>query len=316
MKTFTRLAVLWFAVFAVVSAQAESPVRVRHVFIISFDQGAPKNMWKAHMPVLKKMVSEGAHTWEAYTIVPSLTLPSHTSMLTGVGIQKHQILWNEYDPKKGRLKTVPTIFQIAKEHGLTTAMFTAKNKFRTLEIPGTLDFSNVPQDPKVKGPNAEMVAREFAGEVGRLKPNLCFIHFADPDTAGHKYGVNSRQKLQALADCDRALKIIKDAIQAAGIADSSVIIMTADHGGHDRPKKEIAERIAKGLEPQYGTHGSPEKDDVTIPWIVWGCGVKEGYKITKPVVVYDTAATALWLLHIPVPDSFWGRPVMSAFQYR
>jgi len=31
-------------------------------------------------------------------------------------------------------------------------------------------------------------------------------------------------------------------------------------------------------------------------------------------VQYDTAATALWLLQVPLPESFWGRPVTSAFE--
>ena len=28
----------------------------------------------------------------------------------------------------------------------------------------------------------------------------------------------------------------------------------------------------------------------------------------------DTAATALWLLNVPLPENFWGRPVTSAFR--
>ena len=36
--------------------------------------------------------------------------------------------------------------------------------------------------------------------------------------------------------------------------------------------------------------------------------------ITAAVVQYDTAATALWLLNVPLPENFWGRPVTSAFQ--
>ena len=86
---------------------------------------------------------------------------------------------------------------------------------------------------------------------------------------------------------------------------SSVIILTADHGSHDVKNKDG--KIV-------GTHGSAETSDVTIPWVAWGKGVKEDYAITAPVVQYDTAATALWLLNIPVPDYFWGRPVTSAFE--
>jgi hypothetical protein len=59
--------------------------RVRHVFIISFDQGNADLIRKSEMPTFHQMAAEGAHTWNAYTILPSVTLPAHTSMLTGVG---------------------------------------------------------------------------------------------------------------------------------------------------------------------------------------------------------------------------------------
>lgn len=284
------------------------PQRAEHVFVISFDQGAPSGIQKSEMPLFKSMATEGATTWNAYTIVPSITLPSHTSMLTGVGIQKHQILWNDYNPSKGFVK-VPTMFSIAKEHGFKTAMFVAKEKFKTLQLPGSVDVFVVPPQP-----TAKMVAEAFAAEVGKLKPNLCFIHFGDPDVTGHKFGVNSPEKMQALADCDAALKVIKTAIDAAGLGASSTIILTADHGGHDYPLAEIEEKAKQGITLKGGTHGSPSPEDVEIPWIAWGKGVKKHYAITAPVVIYDTAATAIWLLGIDVPEGFWGRPVASAFE--
>ncbi len=272
---------------------------VEHVFIISFDQGAPAGIEKADMPVFKNMAALGAHTWEAYTIVPSLTLPSHTSMLTGVGIQKHQIDWNNYERLRGTVR-VPTIFSLAKEKGIVTAMVVAKEKFQHLNIPGSVDSFIYPKDDASCGG----VARAFAGMVGRLKPGLCFIHFGDPDVQGHAHGIYSQEKMQAFAESDRALKVIRDAVDAAGLGPTSVFILTADHGCHDIKDKQNVTR---------GAHGSSSPDDVTIPWVAWGRDVKPGYTITSPVVQYDTAATALWLLGVPVPDSFWGRPVTSAF---
>ncbi len=252
------------------------------------------------MPTFHVMAAEGAHDWNAYTIVPSLTLPSHTSMLTGVGVQAHQILWNDYEQDKGVVK-VQTIFSLAKQHGMTTAMIVGKEKFKHFLLPGSVDFFAWPQPED----DAKAVAKVFAEQVGKLKPNLCFIHFADPDVAGHAHGGSSPEKMQALADCDAALKTIKDAIDAAGLTSSSVIILTADHGSHDFKDKDGNTR---------GTHGSADTSDVTIPWIVWGKGVKKDYTITAPVVQYDTAATALWLLRVPLPENFWGRPVTSAFK--
>ncbi len=273
--------------------------RAEHVFIISFDQGNPDLIQKSAMPTFHGMAAEGAHTWNAYTIVPSLTLPAHTSMLTGVGPQVHQVLWNSYEPDKGLVK-IPTIFSLAKQHGLVTAMFVGKEKFEHLILPGSLDAFVWPKPED----EAVSVAKMFAGQVGTLKPNLCFIHFRDPDAAGHKYGAESPEKAQALADCDAALKIIKDAIAAAGLT-NSVIILTADHGSHD-----VKDKSGK----MVGVHGTAETADVTIPWVVWGKGVKQHFAITAPVVQYDTAATALWLLNVPLPEYFWGRPVTSAFE--
>jgi len=297
-RFFAFLTLVWMAVCT--AALADNPPRVHHVFIISFDQGNPDLIEKADMPVFHAMAAEGAHTWSAYTIVPSLTLPSHTSMLTGVGPQKHQVLWNDYDPKRGLVK-VPTIFSIAKEQGLVTAMFVGKEKFKHLDLPGSLDAFVWPQPED----DAMAVAQAFALAMPRLKPNLCFLHFRDPDDAGHKYGVTSPEKIQALESCDHALKMIKDSIAAAGLLNDSVVILTADHGSHD---------ITNAAGKTVGTHGTAATADVEIPWVAWGKTVKPGLTVTAPVVQYDTAATALWLLGIPVPENFWGRPVTSAFE--
>jgi arylsulfatase A-like enzyme len=50
-----------------------------------------------------------------------------------------------------------------------------------------------------------------------------------------------------------------------------------------------------------------------IPWIAWGKNVKRGLTITGPLMTCDTAATALWLLGVPVPKAFDGKPVTRAF---
>jgi predicted AlkP superfamily pyrophosphatase or phosphodiesterase len=130
----------------------------------------------------------------------------------------------------------------------------------------------------------------------RQKPNLCFIHFADPDVAGHKFGWGSPEQLKAFAKTDAALGVVLKAIRKAGIADESVVIVSADHGGH-----------GKG-------HGTRSLDDMHIPWIAWGKGVKKGFTITAPITTFDTTATALWLLNVRCPASMDGQPVTSAFE--
>jgi predicted AlkP superfamily pyrophosphatase or phosphodiesterase len=268
--------------------QAPPAGRVKHVFIVSFDGGKPSVMKESKMPVLMRMVGEGACSWEAQTVVPSITLVSHTSMLTGVQPVKHKITWNDWLPEKGMV-TVPTVFSLAKEKGLKTAMFVGKPKFLHLYRPKDLNEFSLPSY------DAKTVATVAGRYIESSKPNLCFVHFSDSDGAGHKFGWGTPEQKQAFADEDEALNTLRNAIKKAGIENESVIILSADHGGHAK------------------THGTTMPEDMTIPWIAWGAGVKKGYAITTPVSTCDTAATALWLLGVPLPGDLDGKPVTGAF---
>jgi predicted AlkP superfamily pyrophosphatase or phosphodiesterase len=283
-----------------------------HVFVISLDGGKPAVIAESEMPVLKKLVADGAVTWAAQTIFPSKTLPSHTSMLTGLGPAKHHVLWNNFEPQRGQV-LAPTIFTLARKTDpqFSTAMFVGKMKFHHLWQTGSLDVFDFkgPQTetPKAAGASeaaleieksvnpAQTVARSAAAYIAEKKPDLCFIHFPDPDSAGHKSGWGSPEQKEAFKVTDQALGQIIRALETSGIADQSVIIISADHGGHDK------------------THGDNIPDDMNIPWIAWGKGVKKGFTITQPVTTYDTAATALWLLGVPIPAEFDGKPVTQAF---
>jgi predicted AlkP superfamily pyrophosphatase or phosphodiesterase len=296
------LPILFLGLLTVLHAER----RAGHVFIVSFDGGKPAVIQESETPTLKRLAAEGSVTWTAQTIDPSKTLPSHTSMLTGVGPSKHQVLWNDYLPLKG-LVPVPTIFSVAKENNpaLLTAIIAGKIKFRHLWLPNSLDLFNcggaqtpapLPASEDKKLVPSQGVAKEAVAYILEKKPDLCFIHFPDPDTAGHKSGWGSPEQKEAFKVTDQALSQVVDAIKKAGIADTSVIIISADHGGHDK------------------THGSTMPEDMTIPWIAWGQGVKPHHAITQAVTTYDTAATALWLLGVPVPASFDGKPVTDAFE--
>lgn len=277
-----------FLLSVLCAGMAFAAPRADYVFIVSLDGGKPAVMQESPMPFLKAKLAEGAGTWKAQTVFPSITLVAHTSMLTGVTPAKHKIDWNSWMPEKG-LVTVPTVFAVARKQGLTTAVFAGKDKFKHLETPGSLDRFELPSG-KAKG-----VAQAAAQYILEKKPNLCFIHFPDSDSAGHAHEWGSPEQVQAFADEDAALKVLWDAVAKAGIADDSVFIVSADHGGHEK------------------THGSRSPEDMTIPWIAWGKGVKPGFTITDPVTTYDTAATALWLLDVPVPADWDGKLVSSAF---
>lgn len=57
-----------------------------------------------------------------------------------------------------------------------------------------------------------------------------FIHFADPDHEGHRYGENSLEYEDAIKSCDRWLGEIVAKLKRLGIYDNTLIYVTADHG--------------------------------------------------------------------------------------
>lgn len=265
----------------------QRPAGVEHVFIVSFDGGKPSVMQESDMPFFKSLLKNAAVSWQAQTISPSITLVSHTSMVTGVKPATHGILWNSWKPERGPVK-VPTVFQLARAKGLRTALFAGKDKFDHLNIPGTLDKSFTPSA------DAGKVAAEAAAYIKTNRPQMTMVHFPDPDTAGHAYGWGSPEQKKSFADCDKALRVVYEAARTAGILHKSTWIFSADHGGHGR------------------THGTDLPDDMTIPWIATGAGVKAG-TLPRPILTCDTAATALWLHGITVPPTWDGRPVAEAF---
>ncbi len=299
------------ASLALLASTLAAAPRADHVFIISIDGGKPAVIHETEMPNIKRLAAEGAVTWVANTIVPPKTLPSHTSMLTGLGPDKHQVLWNDWMPLKRVGDNVQTIFSLTKhaDPASITALFAGKVKFRHLWLKDSLDVFDFggaldPSAP-LSAPAAEIekkivpaqtVAKNAAAYITEKKPRLCFIHFPDADSAGHKSGWGSPEQKEAFRVCDQALGQITRAIDTAGIAASSVIIVTADHGGTNK------------------NHKDDTPSDRNIPWIAWGAGVKKATAITRPIMTWDTAATALWLLDVPLPIELDGKPVTEAFE--
>lgn len=274
------------ALALVVYAQAAP---ARHVILVSMDGAKPAVMETAEMPNFKALKAMGAHATEAWTIYPSLTLPSHTSMITGVEPEVHRIVWNDYRPGQGVVRT-PTIFQEAKRASLTTALVTAKEKFRHLHVPGSIDHFELLEADAM--PIAQTATRLFLEK----RPHLLMVHFADPDRAGHKFGWGSNEQKEALAQTDLALGRLLAAVRGAGLENQTVWLLTADHGGTGRG------------------HGSRSRSDSLIPWVVAGPGVRSGFAIPGRVSTKDTAATVLSFLGIGVPAGWSGRALNAIFQ--
>ena len=55
-------------------------------------------------------------------------------------------------------------------------------------------------------------------------------------------------------------------------------------------------------------------DELEIPWIVNGPGVRVNHEIKTAVNTYDLAPTIAWIFGLRPPSCWIGQPVLEAFQ--
>ncbi|MBN2084244.1 MAG: alkaline phosphatase family protein [Anaerolineales bacterium] len=257
------------------------------VVIISIDGLRPDGLLQANIPRISELINGGSATFTARTILPSATLPAHASMVSGRCVSKHGILWNDLIPSEEPLQGA-TVFSIAKDAGMRTVMVVGKEKLITLARPGTVDTFRY-----VNGSDEDIVQKALQEASGGF--GVLFVHLILPDFYGHLTGWMSPEYIRGIGRDDAAVGTLLDGLRAGGLLDRAIVILTADHGGH-------------GL-----THGTYQKEDMTIPWIIYGFGVSEGVPIDVPVSIMDTAATAVWGLGLGIPADWDGRPVVEAF---
>jgi predicted AlkP superfamily pyrophosphatase or phosphodiesterase len=300
------LLLAWVAVAATAGPSSTAkPLRpidaAKHVVLISIDGLRPDLALRANMPTLRSMLRDGAYTFWAQTTAVAVTLPSHTSMVTGVSPDKHGVSWNSDPPPGERVYSKrPTVMEMATTAGYVTAMVVGKSKFATLDKPGAITHVFMPSKVDSVVSN-DIVATHAEEIIGAYKPDLLFVHFADADTAGHTYGWGSPEQIAAIEKTDEAVARIFAALDRGALRANTVVFLSADHGG-------------AGL-----THGLGDARSRYIPWIVVGPGVKHGYDLTRvpeeKVPTEATAATICYLLGLPQQPYFDAKPVLAAFAY-
>lgn len=264
---------------------APAPRPYDHVLIVSLDGLRPDAIALTDAPNLTRLREVGTDATEARTITHSYTLPSHTSMLSGVDTNVHGLLHNNFTPRFGFSRAAP-IFYYAHDAGLATAMFVSKPKLRHIAIPGSVDVFTRPDYVCTRVVSA-------AAEYLRTAPaGVTFVHLSEPDEFGHSRGWMTEAYLRGIASVDRCVGTLLTAIASRPDRDRVLMIFTSDHGGHGR------------------SHGSQQEVDMRIPWIAWGSRAVRG-AYAGPVSTMDTAATALAALGVPVPEGMVGRPVRA-----
>lgn len=278
------LSLCWLGLLSGPPTGAAMP-RPARVILISLDGARPDALQQADMPHLAGLAASGAVDWAAQTVFPPVTLPAHTSMLTGLAVADHGVDWNGTNP--GCLPVEPpTFLTLAERAGYRTAFVSGKEKFCHLVQTPEMDYTfALAGDRSIADRALELLQDGY---------QVIFLHFPNPDYFGHLHGWMSDTYLSELTSSDAQIGRVLAKLEALGVADQTLIIVTADHGGHDFE------------------HGARRPEDMTIPWMIAGPGVLSGTALAG-VQVTDTAATVLWVLGLPSPPGLTGRPVCAAF---
>jgi hypothetical protein len=307
---------------------------VEHVIHISVDGLRPDAVTRYldDLPAFALLREQGAFTDNARTL-PSRgnTMPNHTSQITGRlgdGPLGHAWLTNrDTDPTatlhSNRGGYVASVFDVASDAGLRTGLYASKTKFVLYERSYNAE-AGAPDTTGADDGRAKIDAFVLETDTDRLVDRLVdslqadaydyvLLHLRDPDTAGHRFGWRLwgwHPYIRAVRKADRQIGQVLEAVASdPELRGSTAVIVTADHGGsgHD--------------------HGAYSPSDYTIPFYVWGPGIRaedlyalnqdrradpgeaqvDGDAVMQPIRNGEAANLALRLLGLdPVPGSTIG----------
>lgn len=256
------------------------------VLLILVDGLRPDALALASCPSLEGLVQSGASTREARSVVPSMTLPCHMSLALSVPPDRHGIGENVW---QAPLVSHPGLFEVIRHGGLRASMLYNWAPLRAMAQADSLYYSWF-LDSLRHEDGDERVTDAAVQHLVKDEPDFAFVYLGTVDIAGHDHGFMSDRYLRQVERVDGCVGRLVAEHPARGH-----VLLHSDHGGHD------------------WTHGTEEPEDMTIPWLITGPGVRAGHSLATEVSLLDTAPTVAHLLALSTPAEWEGTPVHEAF---
>lgn len=249
-------------------AQQDPPLLV----MISIDGLRPDYITKADAhgvkaPNLRRFLTEGTYAEGTQGVVPTVTYPSHTTLVTGVWPVKHGILANvAFDPLQKNQQgwywyaediRVPTLWDAAAAAGRTTASVqwpvtvgahitwnipefwrasTADDAklMRAVATPGLLQEAAAALGPYPGGnensPETDAMRGRYAQWILEKKhPSFLTLHVALLDHMQHETGPFSKESLAVLEDLDAVVGKVRETAERVAPGRAYIAIVS-DHG--------------------------------------------------------------------------------------
>ena len=247
------------------------------VILISIDGMRPDGFLSCGNPFIEEMMRLGSYSLEGRTVVPSVTLPCHMSMFHSVPPERHGIVTNDYMPM---VRPLNGLFEQLAMFKKKSAMYYGWEPLRDVARPASLKFAEYLNAYEEDATDAMLTERARA-RIQKSKPDFVFLYMVETDEkGGHDHGWMTPEYLECIR---AAIENVKRVYEACG--DEYTIIVTADHGGHDR------------------THGTKMPEDMTIPMFFIGKRFEAGKKLEN-VSILDITPTIADVMGV-LPASEW-----------
>jgi predicted AlkP superfamily pyrophosphatase or phosphodiesterase len=269
---------LIFVIFVYSVSSVVSPVPAAQsaqrppVVLIAIDGLKPDYVLEADrhrlgIPNLRRFVSEGAYSTGVTGVLPTVTYPSHTTLVTGASPARHGIVSNTpFDPSAQNMGgwywytedfKVPALWDAARRAGLVTASVDwpatvgadinynipqfwragtlyDRKLLRQVSTPGLLNEIEAVVGPYPEGKDYSIRADEIRAEFNlylleRKRPDLQLVYFGGLDHEQHDYGPDSKQAYAGLERIDALVGRVRAAAEKLG-GGSAVVCIVSDHG--------------------------------------------------------------------------------------
>jgi len=295
-----RFPILLFLLFLLVSCARNQPATIQqkpaNVVLISIDtlRADALSIYGNHTrtPFFEEFARHSVVFDHAFTCVP-ITLPAHTSLLTGLYPPHHGVrnngtfrapealeLLSEYAKQNG-LETGAVVggFPLAAPFGLNQGFDRYDDRFeKKADAPGSFSLAERGAE------SVELAAQQWLAKLPQNSKYFLWLHFFDPHHPYLTHGFNAPSPYQEeVLYVDSQLQKFFDYLKRTGRDRNTLFIITADHG------------------EAFGEHGESSHSlfvyntTLHIPLLVSYPGIKPG-RVGALVRIVDVAPTILDLM--------------------
>lgn len=268
----TSAMLLVLALAAILLAAAQNAPQAPLLVIISVDGMRPDYVTAADahgakVPNLRRFLKEGTYAEGVQGVIPTVTYPSHTTLVTGVWPAKHGILANTvFDPLQKNYEgwywyaediRVPTLWDAAAQAGRTTASIQwpvtvgahitwnipefwragtedDAKLLRAVTTPGLLAEAETEIGPFLGGIDASVEADERRAKYAqwileKKHPQLLLLHVIALDHVEHDTGPFSAEDIAILERLDNAIGSVRETAERLAPGRAYVAVVS-DHG--------------------------------------------------------------------------------------